>query len=156
MTTFVYHRTPSASRSCLRWAAAFLSLAVLPVAASAQAPARDVTGTWIFTVVTENGTGTPTVVLEQRGEEVTGSYSSDRMGTRRLQGTLRGDTLSFRLAPSPEGGDVILHFIGILEGHDAISGTVDFGGLGGATFSARRRPPPGAERPDSPRSGGPS
>lgn len=117
-----------------------LSLLLLPAATSAQAPAADLSGRWTFTVTTENGTGTPRVVLEQDGSEVTGTYSSDRMGTRRLEGTVHGDTLTFRLAPA-EGAMVILTFTGVLQPDGTLAGSADFGGMGGATFTARREDP---------------
>lgn len=125
--------------SCLV-AALAASLAGLPGTASAQAPPADLAGRWTFTVTTENGTGTPRVVLEQEGGEVTGTYSSDRMGTRRLEGTVRGDTLTFRLAPA-EGAMVILTFTGVLQPDGTLAGSADFGGMGGASFTARREDP---------------
>lgn len=117
-----------------------LSLALAPFPAASQAPAQDLSGRWTFTVVTENGTGTPRVVLEQAGERVTGTYASDRMGTRRLEGTVRADTLTFRLAPA-EGAEVILTFTGTVQADGSLAGAADFGGMGGATFTARREEP---------------
>lgn len=125
----------------------FLLLAALsPVAASAQTRA-DLTGAWTFSVTTENGTGTPAVTLEQDGEEITGIYSSPRLGARRLVGTFDGDTLVFRIAPG-EGSDIIMTFTGTLQEDGTLAGTADFGGMGGATFTAVRSGTRiGAERP---------
>lgn len=110
-----------------------------------DAPPPSVAGSWIFSVTTENGTGTPRVTLEQNGTEVTGFYSSPRLGSRRLLGEMRGDTLTFRIAPGPDGGGVIMTFTGVLAGPDVIEGSADFSGMGGATFSARRETPPGPD-----------
>jgi hypothetical protein len=119
---------------------AFLAVLAAGVGdAAAQSP-RDLSGRWAFTVTTENGTGTSRVVLEQEGARVTGTYSSDRMGTRRLEGTVQGDTLSFRLAPGENSG-VILVFTGTLQADGSLVGSADFGGMGSATFQARREDP---------------
>lgn len=94
----------------------------------------DVTGTWTFAVVTENGTGTPTVVLKQEGEKLTGTYESARMGARGIEGTVRQDTIRFVLT----GGEVLLQFTGVVTDKDNMKGTVDFAGQGGATFTGTR------------------
>jgi hypothetical protein len=39
-----------------------------------------ISGTWTFDVVTDAGTGTPTVTLKQDGEKLTGHYSSQTLG----------------------------------------------------------------------------
>lgn len=119
--------------------ALLVALAGSPGDGSGQAT-TDLSGRWAFTVTTENGTGTSRVVLEQEGPRVTGTYSSDRMGTRRLEGTVQGDTLTFRLAPG-ENSEVILVFTGTLQADGSLVGSADFGGMGGATFTARREDP---------------
>ena len=120
-----------------------LAIALLvPCAAGAQgttpsAP-RDLSGTWDFAVVTENGTGTPTVVLKQEGTKVSGTYESGRMGVRALKGTIAGDSISFAL----EGGEspVTLVFRGAIRSATELTGVVEFVGMGGgATFTGTRR-----------------
>jgi hypothetical protein len=111
-------------------------LAVGPGSLSAQTR-TDLTGSWVFSVTTENGTGTPSVTLEQEGEEITGLYSSPRLGARRLMGTFDGETLVFRIAPG-EGSEVIMTFTGTLQEDGTLAGTADFGGMGGASFTAVR------------------
>jgi hypothetical protein len=112
----------------------------------AQDPAPNLTGAWSFSVVTDNGTGTPDVTLLQEDEALTGTYSSPRMGLRRLQGRVRGDSIFFTLETDPAAG-VVMTFIGAVQIDGSLAGIVDFGGMGGASFTARRRattPPPGA------------
>jgi hypothetical protein len=110
----------------------------LSISAGAQPAPRSVAGTWMFEVVTENGTGTPTVILKQDGNAITGTYESARSGLRQIVGTLKADTIAFTAKSStPEGVD--LHFRGVIMG-DTITGTADFSGQGSATFSAKRRP----------------
>jgi hypothetical protein len=118
----------------------FVALVLLAAPLQAQERPVDLSGTWVVTVVTENGTGTPTVTLDQEGERIRGTYSSDRLGDRPLQGTLKGDTLNFVLMPGADGVGVPLTFVGTVRGDGSIHGAVDFDGMGGATFTARRRP----------------
>ena len=104
--------------------------------ASAQHVLADVTGKWTFAVVTENGTGTPAVVLKQEGEKLTGTYESARMGLRPIEGTVTKDSINFAL----KGGEVELRFIGTVTDKDNMKGVVDLAGQGSATFTARRNP----------------
>jgi len=122
-----------------------LALAIAGLTASAGAAhvtrlVRDLTGTWDFSVVTENGTGTPTVTLKQEGTKLTGTYESSRMGVRAMTGTITGDSIRLVLAPAAEGG-VMLTFLGVVIGDDLLKGDVDFQGMGSATFTGARRKP---------------
>lgn len=92
------------------------------------------TGKWTFSVVTENGTGTPAVVFTQDGEKLSGTYESGRMGIRALAGTVRKDSIDFVLA----GGEVALRFVGRIVDADHLAGVLDMGGQGSATFTAAR------------------
>ncbi len=121
--------------------AATLVVAALALSASVAAAAvafHDLTGSWAFEVVTENGTGTPTVKLKQEGLALTGTYESRMLGVRALKGSVKGDSIKFDLAP---GGDaqITLSFAGVIVDADHLKGTVDFGGQGGATFSGTRQ-----------------
>ena len=108
----------------------------LTVAATAQHIRADLTGKWSFSVVTENGTGTPAVVLKQDGESLTGTYESSRMGTRFIAGFVKKDSIDFVL----KGGEAELRFMGHVVDKDNVTGVVDFGGQGGATFTGKRTP----------------
>jgi len=111
------------------------SLATFALSAGAQRLVVDLTGKWAFAVVTENGTGTPTVILKQEGENLTGTYESARMGVRNLEGTLKNDSLRFAL----KGGEVELKFVGVVVDKDNLRGVLDMGGQGGAAFTAVRQ-----------------
>lgn len=111
-------------------------IAAVTATASAQHVLADVTGKWTFAVVTENGTGTPAVVLKQEGEKLTGTYESARMGLRPIEGTVTKDSINFAL----KGGEVELRFIGTVTDKDNMKGVVDLGGQGSATFTAKRNP----------------
>src|SRR5262252_7484570 len=64
-------------------------------AASRQATKIDVTGAWAFTIMSEAGTGTPTVTFKQDGEKITGHYSSMLVGEADLTGTVKGQAIEF-------------------------------------------------------------
>lgn len=112
---------------------------VIVALAGFAAAVHDLTGTWIFTVVTENGTGTPTVELKQEGEKLTGSYLSNALGSRTLEGTVRGDTMRFVLSASMGGEGMTLTYVARIVTADSLDGFVDFAGMGEAKLTARRR-----------------
>lgn len=113
---------------------AVVATALTAITAAAQNLQIDVTGKWSFAVVTENGTGTPAVVLKQEGEKLTGTYESARMGTRGIEGTVKKDSIRFVLT----GGEVALQFVGVITDKDNMKGTVDLAGQGSATFTGTR------------------
>ncbi len=119
---------------------AFVAVAILTFAnALVQAQARvNLTGKWAFEVVTQNGTGYPTVTLTQSGDKLTGTYSSSR-GVRQIEGTVTGDKIAFTAKASDPTG-IHLDFTGTIAKDGTISGTADFSGQGSATFSAKRAP----------------
>lgn len=112
-------------------------IAVSASIAAAQRVIADLTGNWSFEVVTENGTGTPTVVLTQKGDSLSGTYTSGRMGTLPFKGTVTNQTFTFAVNTS---GGATLTFNGTIVDADHVKGDVDFGGQGGATFSGTRKP----------------
>lgn len=119
----------------IRSATALITFVAAASVAVAQTLA-DVTGKWAFSVITENGTGTPTVVLKQEGEKLTGTYESSRMGVRNIEGTIKKDSLRFAL----KGGEVELTFVGVVVDKDNLRGVLDMGGQGNAAFTAVRQP----------------
>lgn len=125
-------------RSFRAAASLVVALALSASIAAAAVAYHDLTGSWALEVVTENGTGTPALKLKQDGLVLTGTYESRMMGVRALKGSVKGDSIKFDLAP---GGDaqVVLSFAGVIVDADHLKGTVDFGGMGGATFSGTRQ-----------------
>lgn len=111
----------------------FVACLALPALLAGAQP-RDLSGKWAFEVVTENGTGNPTVTFKQEGEKLTGTYDSQRGGPRPLEGTVKGDKVTFTVKSG-----VDLNFSGTVTG-DTMSGTADFSGQGSATFAAKRVP----------------
>ena len=104
----------------------------------------DLTGTWSFTVVYEGGQGSPTVRLSQRNDSLSGKYISQAFGELDLYGTVKGKEFSFSMTTSAGGDPFTMTFSGTVESKDALKGSVELGGNGTGTFTARRQPtPPG-------------
>ena len=116
----------------------FLLVGALPSAVTAQQKEIDVTGKWAFAVTTENGTGYPTVTFKQEGEKITGTYESQRLGSRAIEGTIKGDAIKFAM----KGGEGMpdFEFSGVLVDKDNMKGTLEMGGMGSASFTGKRSP----------------
>lgn len=121
-----------------RWLMALVLVAVAASAALAAA-LHDLTGRWQLAVVTENGTGYPTLDIRQEGEKITGTYVSNAMGSRTITGSVKGDTLSFVLSAAMGGEGVVLTYTAHIVTPDSLNGLVDFAGMGGATFTGKRQ-----------------
>jgi hypothetical protein len=116
-----------------------LATASIPSAIGAQAsPSVDLTGKWLFTVNTDAGTGTPTVTLTQKGDSLTGHYSSQLLGEAELKGTVKDGKFSFALQGNVQGTAVAVTYTGTIESKDALKGSVDLGGQASGTFTAKR------------------
>jgi len=104
----------------------------------AQAPVN-LTGKWLFTVQTSAGNGMPTVTLKQEGEKLTGHYSSAQLGEAELTGTVKGSDMKFTFGTDVQGAHLEVTYTGTIESKDALKGTVNLGGLGDGTFTAKRQ-----------------
>ena len=115
----------------------------LPAASSsvgAQAlPSVDVTGKWQLTVETSAGTGTPTLTLTQKGDSLTGHYSSQVLGEADVKGSVSGRRITIHLNVEVQGTPLAVTYAGTVEGANAMKGTVDIGGQANGTFTARRQ-----------------
>ena len=116
-----------------------LATASIPSASAAQSsPSVDLTGKWLFTVNTDAGTGTPTVTLTQKGDSLTGHYSSQVLGEAELKGSVKDGKFSFTLQANVQGTAVTATYNGTIESKDALKGSVDLGGMASGTFTAKR------------------
>jgi len=127
-------------RAQAEWSAKRAATAATPAPAPAAAPADariDVTGTWIFEVITGAGTGTPTVTLKQDGETLTGNYSGS-YGEAPLTGTVKGTAIEFSLDMNAQGTTVRIVYSGVVD-KDAVKGTVTLGEFGDGTFTGKKK-----------------
>jgi hypothetical protein len=119
--------------------AAVLVLAAVPLIAqdASKAKAVDVTGVWESTVESPQGTMTSTATYKQEGENLTGTHVG-QMGERPLKGTVKGDAIVYTISVDMQGQQLTITYSGKVNG-DTITGTAEFGGMGSAAWSAKRK-----------------
>ena len=110
---------------------------VLSIAATCIAGQSDVSGTWKVTVESQAGTGNPTVVLKQDGEQLTGTYKG-QLGEAPLKGTIKGNDISFGFKVNVQGQDLQVDYVGTVEGGKTMKGKVKLGDLGEGTFTGTK------------------
>lgn len=104
---------------------------------SLSAFAADVAGTWNLNVKMSAGTGTPTLVLQQDGEQLTGTYTG-RFGASPIKGTLQGNAIEFSFTVSGPMGSGDVTYKGTVDGA-SMSGTVNLGPMGDGTFTGTKQ-----------------
>lgn len=109
--------------------------------ARSQDPAIDVTGKWIFDVVTDAAAGMPTVTFEMdEDHSLKGHYSSDNLGEADLTGTVMGESLRFTFEADLQGIPVEVIYTATIEDNDSLRGTIDIAGALSGTFTGKRQP----------------
>ncbi len=111
-----------------------LTLALFSMAALAA----DISGTWNAAVELDVGSGTPTFVLKQTGDQITGTYSG-ALGEAKVKGTVTGDKVEIKFDIAPDGDKVTAIYSGTLNGDNKMKGTVKLGSLGSGTFTATKK-----------------
>lgn len=117
-------------------AAAPASAASTP--ASTTAPAS-LSGTWNVSLELPNITATPTLVLKQDGEKLTGEYVSQQYGKFPLTGTVKGADVTISFAMNVEGTALNVTYAGKIDKDGKIAGTVNVGDMMNGTFAASRQ-----------------
>lgn len=102
------------------------------------AEAVDVSGAWLVQVTTPDISATPTVVLKQDGEKLTGEYQSAQYGKFPLEGTLKDGKIEFGFTMNIEGNSITAAFSGTAE-KDSLKGNVSYGDFAQGTFTATRK-----------------
>src|SRR5262249_56364161 len=127
----------------LRQAAVFVAIFSLAAAFAYAGQAKtDISGQWTFEVVTDAGTGTPTVTLKQDGEKLTGHYSSQTLGEADLTGTVKGTDVKFSFNADLQGQSVPVVYTGKIDGKDSMKGTLDIAGaMAQRTFTPKTQHP---------------
>jgi hypothetical protein len=101
---------------------------------SLSAFAANVTGTWNAKVDLGSQTGSPTFVLKQDGEKLTGTYSG-ALGDAPLTGTIKDNKISFDFTVQ----DNNIHYEGTVNTDGTqMEGTCDYGGQASGTFKATK------------------
>ena len=105
--------------------------------ASSLAFAGDLSGTWVLTVESPQGTSNPTMTLTQEGDQVSGTYSGS-FGSSDISGTVDGDSFTLVANLSMQGQEIPLTYSGT-QSENSMSGTLDLAGMGGADFTGERQ-----------------
>lgn len=127
-----------ASRPLLLALIACLAAAGPTLAQDPEPPAGDLTGEWVLTVESPNGTGTRDAEFEQDGNTLTGTIAST-MAAGDLTGTVEGTRVRFTAVVAMDTGDFEIVYQATLEDDMLVDGTVDFGNYGSGTFTGRRK-----------------
>jgi formylglycine-generating enzyme required for sulfatase activity len=110
------------------------------------APPADLSGEWYFDVSSPNGPGHREVLFRQEGERVIGFIESDS-ASGRFVGSYRGAALEFTAVLEFGGQPMAAVYRASVDGEE-MSGTIDFGLYGKATFTGHRgRRPANAAAP---------
>ena len=112
-------------------------LASAALAFAYVASAADVTGTWIMAVETGAGSGSPTFILVQKGEALSGSYKG-QLGEAQVTGTVKGDEVTIEYKVEGQGGTLAVKYSGKTDGK-TMSGRVSLGQLGEGTFTGTKQ-----------------
>lgn len=100
--------------------------------------AADVTGTWNVAVELSVGSGSPTIVLKQQGEKLSGTYTGT-LGEAPVSGKIDGDKVEFWFEAEAAGQKFRATYKGVVKDGKAMQGTVDYSGIGDGTFTAKKK-----------------
>jgi L-seryl-tRNA(Ser) seleniumtransferase len=101
------------------------------------APSADVGGLWEAQLQFSVGTARHTFYLDPKGNEITGHYSG-RVVKGELKGHIDGNKVEFRGGGRIEGATLRYTYKGAVNGNQ-MTGTVDLGEYGTASFTASRK-----------------
>jgi hypothetical protein len=105
----------------------------------AAAAKADLSGTWNVSVELPSMTASPTVVLKQDGEKLTGEYVSAQYGKFPITGTVKGSDVSFWFAMNVEGNALNVTYTGTVGKDGGLSGAVNYGDMMSGTFTAAKK-----------------
>jgi hypothetical protein len=106
---------------------------------STTTTATSLSGTWNVSLELPNISATPTMVLKQEGEKLTGEYVSQQYGKFPLTGTVKGSDVTISYAMNVEGNALNVNWAGKIDKDGKIAGTVNFGDMMNGTFAATRQ-----------------
>ena len=118
---------------------AIIAVLLMMTVPAVAADTANVAGEWALTVETPNGTGTPTVIFKQDGENLTGTYKG-RLGEAPIKGTVKGNEIKFSVTLSAQGQEIEIEYSGTVDG-DSMKGKAKFGDFGEGTFTGKRSAP---------------
>ncbi len=104
-----------------------------------DAKSVDLSGEWAASVDSPGGRRTMTFSLKQEGAALQGSVTSEQGSTPIRDGSIDGDSFSFKIDVDFGAGPTEITFSGTAEG-ESLTGTATVGQFGGAAMEAKRIP----------------
>lgn len=122
-----------------------LVLAVAVAAATATAYAQhafaDVSGKWRVQLSMGDRATESLLTLKQSGDTLSGTLESEQVGTRPLEGMVKGDTVRFNFSVDMQGNVLAIAVGGLLKDKDNMAGEFALpNGMGTFPFTAKREP----------------
>jgi hypothetical protein len=97
--------------------------------------AINVSGTWLMTVQTDAGSGSPSFVLKQDAEKITGTYTG-QLGDAAVTGTLKGNVIHLEF--SIQGN--LIKYDGTVTSSTEMAGKVNLAEMASGTFTGKKKP----------------
>ncbi|MEP6833490.1 MAG: hypothetical protein ABJB74_08855 [Gemmatimonas sp.] len=121
-------------------ASAALLLTAVSVAA-AQHILADISGTWIVSAESPNGASESTAVFKQDGTALTGTLDVPELGSAKIAGTVKGDTVKFSFTLDVQGSQIPVQVSGMIKDKDNMAGTISLPqDMGSYPYTAKRKP----------------
>lgn len=129
-----------ATKSRRIMASAVLMLSAVSVAA-AQRILADISGTWVVSAQSPNGASESTAVFKQEGTALTGTLEIPELGSAKLSGTVKGDTVKFAFSIDVQGNQIPVQVSGMIKDKDNMAGTISLPqDMGSYPYTAKRKP----------------
>ena len=117
-------------------------LLAMPLSIYAQENKANLSGKWELEVDINGEKGSPTFLLKQKGDTITGTYKG-RFGEAKVSGTINGKKFEYKFdAKNIADFDVTeipnIIYKGTLDA-DSMKGTCDYGGFASGTFTGKRK-----------------
>lgn len=120
-------------------AAMFASAAA--VTATAQHLFADISGKWTMVIAGPNGADESAVMFKQEAEALSGTIENQMLGSAKLAGTVKGDTVKFAFTVDVQGNVFELKAGGVVKDKDNIAGQLEApNGMGTFPFTIKRVP----------------
>ena len=120
---------------------AALLLSMAAATAVAQRVFADVSGKWDMTVAGPQGANESAVVFKQEADSLSGTIESQMMGSARLSGSVKGDTVRFAFTVDVQGTQYELKASGAVKDKDNIAGSLEApNGVANFPFTMKRVP----------------
>jgi hypothetical protein len=118
-------------------AATALLVGLSAFSANASRFVADLSGTWSVAVDAQGQSMTSSLIVEQKGDSISGVLSSD-IGEAKVRGAVKGDTVNFVFGLDMGGQALDIAATALLTDADNMAGSMDVTGMGNLPFSARR------------------